>query len=168
MDFDVNEYINDIQSESRLPKVNYKPIFEADYESETLDVRDLKEKNEIEIEKLFESSSYINKQKQNISDLFLGLMRMSNRFAAQNWAKISILLDESINKAAIAIDSYEYCLLTRDMVPFHAIIISASTISIVPYTSDTKRCVIIVEYDFSKEEDKLQTAFAISNKNPPA
>lgn len=159
MDFDVNEYINDIQSESWLPKVNYKPIFEADYESEILDIRALKEKNEIKIEKLFENSSYINKQKENISDLFLGLMRMSNRFAAQNWAKISIILDESINKAAIAIDSYDYCLLTRDMLPFHAIVISASVINIVPYTSDTKRCIIIVEYDFSKEDDKLHPVF---------
>ena len=165
MNFDVNEYFNDIQSETGLPKVNYKPIFEADYEAETLDVKELREKNEIEIEKLFESSSYINKQKQKISDLFLGLMRMSNRFAAQNWAKISILLDESINKAAIAIDSYEYLLLTRDIVPFHAIIISASTMSIVPYMSDTERCVIIVEYDFSKEKDKIQSAFfAMLNK----
>ncbi len=165
MEFDINAYINDLQSGSGFPAVNYKPIFEADYESAEAENKKLVENNEHKIEKIVGDISYFKTPKENLTDLFLGLMRVSNKFAAQTWSKISVLLDESINKGVVVIDSYEYLLLPKDIALFHSIIVSSSALSIVPYQSDRERCVIIIQYDFLKENDKIYSVFSsLQNK----
>lgn len=165
MGFDINAYINDLQSGSGLPAVNFKPIFEADYESEECENGKLRDDTELKIEKLFNDIPYFKIQKESLTDLFLGLMRVSNKFAAQTWSKIRVFLDESINKGVIVIDSYEYLMLPKDIACFHSVLVSASALNMVPYFDDKERCVMIIQYDFLKENDKIYSAFSgLQNK----
>ena len=159
MGFDVNAYYDDILMECELPPAEHNAIFTAEYSLELYGSRDKFDEyervNNDEIEAIFNSISFFKKEKESISETFLNLMIICNKLAARSWAKLTVTLDEKARKASIVFEADDYLFMDQDMIYICSIFLSSSTVAVISNKQSDQGCVIVVDFDFTREQDKI-------------